>query len=137
MHRAFALSDDPNWAESGVPVGRRSAARLRLALPAHVITTSKRRRCILIDLSRTGAQIGLEDPLSEGTDIFLQVSDIDQFGTIVRRVVGENGGFNGIQFEEPLSDNRILAMRHFADSFEIEAKRALRREASAWVSGAS
>ena len=135
MHRAFALSNDGEFEDAALPIGRCAAPRLRLSLPARIVTISESRRCILIDLSRTGAQVGLEDPLREGTDIFLQIASLDQFGTVLRRARGLRGGLNGIEFEEPLSDEDVIAMRHYAESFQNETNRALRREVQAWVTG--
>ena len=121
MRRALALSDDHQIDDAGLPIGRRSAPRLRLSLPARLITLSDTRRCILIDLSRTGAQVGLEEPMQIGSDVILQIDRIDQFGTIVRRAKGLKGGLNGVEFEEPLTDEQVIAMRHYAEGFEAEA----------------
>lgn len=137
MHQAFALSKDHLDNGDCMPIGRRSAPRLRLSLPARLVTISDTRRCILIDLSRSGAQIGLERPLKSGADVFLQIADIDQFGIVRRQAHGLMGGLNGIEFDDRLTDKHVISMRHYADTFQEEANRALRREASNWVSGIS
>lgn len=93
------------------------------------------RRCIVLDLSETGAQIGLEKPLRPGEGAILQVVDLDHFGTIVRHGEGANGGVNGIEFDSPLSKSDVLAVRHFAETFEERERLALRQEAQAWVAG--
>lgn len=127
---SFDTTDDDK-----LPVGRRGAPRLRLSLPARLVTLSDTRRCILTDLSLSGAQVGLEHPLREGADVFLQIHTIDQFGTVMRSATGHKGGLNGVHFETPLSQDQVIAMRHYAESFEYETNRSLRREVEAWVSG--
>ncbi|WP_416228086.1 PilZ domain-containing protein [Qipengyuania sp. ASV99] len=133
---SFATNDQWLSGDSAVTVGRRSAPRLRLSVPARLVTLCDTRRCILVDLSRSGAQIGLEKPLREGESVFLQLAGIDQFGTIVRSFTGSGGGANGLEFEYPQNDEQVLAMRQYAECFEGEAQRALREEACAWVTGA-
>lgn len=121
--------------DSGLPVGRRGAARLRLSLAARLVTLSDTRRCILIDLSRTGAQVGLERPLAEGESAFLQLSGFDEFGEVVRRAIGPRGGYNGIVFDEPLSDQKVIDVRRFSESVDANENIKLRREVRAWVNG--
>ena len=96
------------------PVGRREAARLRLSIPARLVTLYDTRRCILVNLSRTGAQVGLQSPLKHSEGVFLQVAGIDQFGSIVRRIVRQNGGINGLEFESPLTDDQVIALRRYS-----------------------
>ena len=112
-------------------VGRRSAPRLRLSIPARLITVTESRRCILLDLSRTGAQIGLERPMSLGEAGFLQFADFEVFATVIRN----GAGLNGVEFDVPMQDEEVIAVRHYADAFEGEARRALREEARKWVDG--
>ncbi len=130
---------DPNkeWLSDdiAIPVGRREAARLRLSIPARLVTLYDTRRCILVDLSRTGAQVGLQSPLRQDEGIFLQVAGIDQFGSIVRRIVRQNGGINGVEFETPLTDEQVIALRRYSESLVAEERQALRDEVRAWVSG--
>jgi len=137
MHISFDpntkwMADDP-----AIPVGRRAAARLRLSIPARLVTLCDTRRCILVNLSRTGAQVGLEKPLGEGEGVVLQIAGIDQFGDVVRCAVGSSGGINGIEFESGLTDSEVLALRHFADSFAGEENRQLRNEVRTWVAGSN
>lgn len=135
MHTSLAsnetfLSDDPQQV-----IGRRDAPRLRLSIPARLIGIYASHRCILVDLSRSGAQIGLQTPLKTGEGAFLQLAGIDQFGTIVRCSNGPFGGANGLEFEVPLNDDDVLAMRQYAETFRDEEYRALRTEVQEWVSG--
>lgn len=132
--RQPARSAEP--AASG-PVGRRSAPRLRLAIPARLVLIHATKNCVLLDLSRSGARIGLEEPLIPGARLFLQIAGFDLFAEVVRRDLGEGGGINGLAFDEPISDAAVLMVRHFAESFEQHERNALRDQVRRWVSGQS
>ena len=129
---AHGLVQDP-----AVPIGRRGAPRLRLSIPARLVTLTDTPRCILINLSRSGARIGLREPLHKRAEVILTVAGLDQFGWVVSSEKGANGGTNGIQFEAPLFDYEVLAIRDYAESMEDEENRALRREVRDWVAGSS
>ena len=51
--------------KASVPLGRRAAARLRLAIPARFASIYSTQNCILLDISRTGAGLALASPLAE------------------------------------------------------------------------
>jgi hypothetical protein len=112
-------------------VGRRAAARLRLSIPATLVTLADTRRCILIDVSRTGAQVSLPEPLAVGEAGFLRFAGIEVFGVAIRAATG----CNGLEFDVELGDDDVLAVRHHAESYEADARRALREEVRAWVTG--
>lgn len=116
-------------------VGRRGAARLRLAIPARLRATHMNAGCVLLDLSRTGARIGMEKPLVPGELLYLEIARLDLFAEVVRRHCGESGGINGLVFDEPLSDAAVLAVRHHAETFEQHAQEAFRDQVRRWVSG--
>lgn len=118
-----------------LPIGRRGAARLRLSIPAQLVTLSGTRRCILIDLSRTGAQIGLEEPLSEGQNAFLQIDGLDEFTEVVRSLIGPNGGINGVIFEKPLSNAQVIEVRRYAEGMEEQQALTFRKQVRDWVTG--
>ncbi len=127
---ALSTGTDP-----AVPLGRRGAPRLRLSIPARLVTLTDTRRCILVNLSRTGARIGLPEPLHKRAEVILAVAGIDQFGWVVGCEMGHKGGSNGIKFEKPLTDDHVLAMRDYSASFQDHEKRALLQEARDWVGG--
>ncbi len=112
-------------------MGRRGAARLRLAIPARVVSLYSTQRCVLLDVSRTGAKIALKKPLDLGEGALLQVHTLDQFASAVRC---ENGR-NGLEFEAPLSDELVIQMRWFGEQIEEQEKRDLREAVRAWVNG--
>lgn len=133
----FSTNTNPGRIRPGpVPVGRRNAPRLRLSIPASLISLYDRRRCILIDLSCTGAQIGLEQPIREGEGAVLQVAGIEPFGEVVRGSMGAYGGVNGLAFDPPISEEEVLSVRAYSERYEKDELRALRSEVRKWVMGA-
>jgi hypothetical protein len=111
--------------------GRRGAPRLRLSIPARLTTVFEARACVLIDLSRTGAQVALMDPLPEGEGGMLRVAGLDVFGEAVRR----SPGVNGLAFEQELSHDAVLAVRRFAERLAIDELHASRERARTWIEG--
>lgn len=119
------------------PTGRRSAARLRLAIPVRIVSTHATQTCILLDLSRTGARIGIAEPLAPGICLFLRIAQFELFAEVIRCDRGEGGGINGLAFDEPLPDATVLAVRRHAEGFEQRQRDTLRDQARRWVSGES
>lgn len=130
-----AFSDTPETPVSAVRTGRRGAARLRLAIPARLISRYATSRCILIDLSATGAQVGMQDPLAKGETAVLEIAGLEAFGDVVRSAKGPHGGSIGITFETPISDRAVLNVRAFAETYQLNELRALRNEVKSWVEG--
>jgi hypothetical protein len=117
------------------PVGRRGAARLRLAIPVRLISTRATEPGVLLDLSRSGARVGLEQPLALGACLYLKVAKLELFAEVVRRDLGEGGGINGLVFDEPLADEAVLMVRRFAETLEQRERDTLRDKVRRWVSG--
>ncbi|WP_354322493.1 PilZ domain-containing protein [Porphyrobacter sp. MBR-155] len=116
-------------------VGRRGASRLRLSIPARLITTCETQMCVLLDLSRTGARIGLARPLNEGASGYLRIEGMEMFVTAIRRTAGIDGGTNGLAFDLPIAHDAVVAMRHYAASFERRKREDLRDQVRRWVTG--
>jgi hypothetical protein len=121
--------------ETADMIGRRSAARLRLSIPARFISLDGYSECILIDLSETGAQIVLAEPLRRGALGYLQVARLEAFAEAVRRVQGLRGGVNGLVFDDRLDPEAVLAVRRHAESFLQREQAALRDQVRRWVTG--
>jgi hypothetical protein len=90
--------------------GRRIARRLNAALPALLITMSDRHPAILYNISETGAQVRARDAPTIGTELFLQVGDLDVYG----KVVWKNGEECGIKFESRISQWDVEQLRGLA-----------------------
>jgi hypothetical protein len=116
---------------SAVPVGRRSAPRLRLSLPARLIAVEKVHTCILLNLSRTGAQVAILDSIREGEGAILRCGAINNFAIVTR----SEFGLNAMQFDEPLTNEIVLEIRRYHENFEEREKRALIETARKWVNG--
>lgn len=139
MVQPLALSDPGPEPEPAPPrpIGRRGAARLRLAIPVRVLSTHATQACVLIDLSRTGARIGLAEPLARGMCCYLEVAHLRVFAEVTRRERGAGGGINGLVLDEPLSDAEVLAVRRYAETFEQRQREILRDQVRRWVNGES
>jgi hypothetical protein len=114
-----------------VPIGRRAAPRLRLSLPAQLIAIEKTHTCILLNLSRTGAQVAILDSIREGEGAMLRCGIINHFVIVAR----SEFGLNAVVFDEPLSDAIVLETRRYHENFEEREKRALIETARKWVTG--
>lgn len=134
-HAKTAPAHSPHTTESGIPIGRRNAPRLRLSVPAKFVSLYGTHNCILVDLSCSGAQVGLEQPLDVNETGFLQVAKLELFCDVVRKAQGPNGGVNGLLFDPPLKDQDVLDMRAFAESYQVDEFQWLRSQAKKWVTG--
>lgn len=114
-----------------VPVGRRSAPRLRLSLPAQLIAVEKVHTCILLNLSRTGAQVAILEAMREGEGAILRCGMIDHFAIVTRAEFG----LNALMFDEPLADDIVIEIRRYHENFEEREKRTLIETARKWVNG--
>ena len=112
-------------------VGRRSAPRLRLSLPGQLVAVERVHRCILLNLSRTGAQVAILEALREGEGAILRCGVIDHFAVVTR----SEFGLNALQFDEPLTDAQVIDIRHYHENFEERERRALIETARKWVNG--
>jgi hypothetical protein len=112
-------------------VGRRSAPRLRISLPGQLIAVDKVHSCIVMNLSRTGAQVAILDSLRKGEGAILRCGAIDHFAIVTR----SEFGLNALTFDEPLSDAMVLELRRYNENFEERERRALIDTARKWVTG--
>lgn len=114
-----------------VPIGRRTAPRLRISLPAQLVAVEKVHTCILLNLSRTGAQVAILDAIRSGEGAILRCGVINHFGIVTR----SEFGLNALEFDEPLSDDIVLEIRRYHENFEERERRALIETARKWVTG--
>lgn len=80
--------------------GRRSAKRIGASQPALLITMGDRHRALLFNISRTGAKLRAENSPTEGTELFLQVGDLDVYAKVVWR----RGEECGLKFDREIRD---------------------------------
>ncbi len=111
--------------------GRRAAPRLRLSLPAQLIAVEKAHTCILLNLSRTGAQVAILDAMRLGEGAILRCGIINHFAIVTR----SEFGLNALEFDEPLTDAVVLETRRYHENFEERERRALLETARKWATG--
>lgn len=114
-------------------IGRRSAARLRLSLPGQLVAVERVHRCILLNLSCSGAQVAILESLRQGEGAILRCGLIDHFAVVTR----SEFGLNALEFEEPLTNAQVLDVRHLYENFAERERRALMETARKWVTGDS
>lgn len=112
-------------------IGRRAAPRLRLSLPGQLVAVERVHRCIVLNLSRSGAQVAILDAMREGEGAILKCGVIDHFAIVTR----SEFGLNALEFEEPMSDAQVIEIRHHNENFEERERRALIETARKWVNG--
>lgn len=125
----------PSVAGETQPVGRRGSARLRLAIPARLVSIYSTQHCILLDISRTGARLALYDPIPVNHSGYIELGRLAAFGTIIRAERGRNGGLNAMVFDEPIAKAHVLEIRKFAEELELLRREELRDQARRWVAG--
>jgi hypothetical protein len=121
--------------DTAATVGRRAAARLRLAIPARFVSVTATQGCILLDISRSGARIALASPVPTRKSGYIEVGRLELFGMVVRSERLGDGGINAVAFDEPISEAEVLAIRRYAEVFEQRERHALRDQVRRWVSG--
>lgn len=130
VERAHAhLSSDSVRKPGDRTVGRRAAARLRLSLPARFTAVERTHECILLNLSRTGAQIAILDSVRFGDSGILHCGKLSAFATVAR----SEFGLNALHFEEELSQDEVLDIRRYYENFEERERRQLVEDRRAHV----
>lgn len=89
------------------PGGRRRADRTPLLLPAALHTVGCSRPVTLMNVSRTGAQLRMVQPLPPRQQVWLKVPPTEIFGT-VRWTKGDRCG---IAFDDPISADELCLLR--------------------------
>ena len=130
--RSEPVKIEPELADASIStIGRRAAPRLRISLPAQLIAIEKAHTCILLNLSRSGAQVAILDAMREGEGAILRCGVINHFAIITR----SEFGLNALSFEEKLSDAIVLETRRYQENFEERERRALIGRARKWATG--
>lgn len=122
----------PGSSAQAHPLGRRHAARVRLGIPAKIILLSGTYSCRLDDLSQTGARVAIAaSQPSPGMSAILTVNGLEVLGTIKW---GRAQRY-GLQFDEPLPLQQVIAIRHFSDSYTRYEAEQFQRNAREFVQG--
>lgn len=133
-HDTSLMQDDP-----ATTIGRRAAARLRLAIPARFVSITATQSCILLDISRSGARFALASPAPCRQSGYIAIGRLEPFGTVVRSerlgLGAGAGGINAVAFDEPIAQAEVLEIRRYAEDFELRERQALRDQVRRWVAG--
>lgn len=130
VHDTFLTQND-----TATKVGRRASARLRLAVPARFVSVTATQACILLDVSRSGARIALARPAPCRQSGYIAIGWLEPFGMVVRSECLGDGGINAVAFDEPIGQTDVLAIRRYAEEFELRERQALRDQVRRWVAG--
>jgi len=111
--------------------GRRSNARVRLQIPATFTLLSGAHKCLLSNLSRSGARVAIDPPPKVGDCGILRCTELDAFCV----VVWVHGGECGVEFEDVEPIDLVQALRWYSDNYSEYQQGELLRTVREWVSG--
>ncbi|HVF36853.1 MAG TPA: PilZ domain-containing protein [Sphingomicrobium sp.] len=89
------------------PGGRRSQPRDPIVLTAALLSVRCSRSIILVDVSRTGAQIHVREAMEPGQEIWIKAHAAQMFG-VIKWVEGEACG---VAFDEPLDADQLAMLQ--------------------------
>lgn len=121
----------------GIPRGRRTHSRARVALPAVLETMEGLKKVKLRNLSSVGAMVEAPRTPDVGRDLVLKCFGIDALGV----VVWEDGDRCGIEFYDAIEDEEVVRQRQLSDDHVAQQKWRTRQElieaAERWSTGKS
>ena len=92
--------------------GRRRHSRLRTRLLARLTTLTDTYQALMCDLSFFGARVALDGYISPASEAVLCWTGFEVFSNIAWC----HGGYCGLEFDEPLADNILIATRDLYDA---------------------
>jgi hypothetical protein len=112
--------------------GRRKAGRLRVELPAQLLTLDGHPKANLCDISRSGARLRISHPLKIGDDVVINWLNFEGFG----HVVWVKDEFAGVEFYDPIDEDILLKTREIIDyGLDPGEEGAAREAARNWYLG--
>lgn len=112
--------------------GRRIARRVEAPQPALLVAFCGRHRALLFNISRTGAMLRAENAPPAGTELFLQVGELEIFAT----VAWNRGEECGLAFEREICDWEIRLVNNEANrGTKARLKPAEKGGADDWMGG--
>lgn len=119
-------------APSRFPLGRRRDARLRVGIPAQIITLFGQQVVNLIDLSQSGARVMAPSPIARTGDAVLYWMKYEAFG----RIVWAHHNEAGIEFDELLPEALLIQTRDAVDTGKAHRfEQATYEGARSWYMG--
>jgi hypothetical protein len=111
--------------------GQRGMARLMLGVPGSLAMSHATLRCLIDDISASGAKIRCEAPLGHGTVAELRFEERREFCTIA----WARGGRAGLRFDRKLTLEDIEYFRWIAANPQDWARESQSSAAREWSSG--
>jgi hypothetical protein len=112
--------------------GKRRHARLRVRLPAKLITLDGEFRVVLCDLSTGGARVGKPGLFLAGGEAVLLWDRFEVFGTLAWC----RSGLFGVHFEAPIAKEWVMATRELDSATRLPDDDELNRQAAReWIVG--
>jgi hypothetical protein len=111
--------------------GRRASSRLRLRLPAKLITLDGQGSAVLENISATGARVSSQFTLRQGASCILRLARLELFADVAWCAQGRLG----LIFERPLAQDQLLRLRN-PDPADLANERAASQDwARSFVNG--
>ncbi|MCB2083965.1 MAG: PilZ domain-containing protein [Sphingomonadaceae bacterium] len=110
-------------------LGRRSAERFKVLVPARLVLLAGEFECALEDISTSGARIITDVPLRTGNQGILRCSPLD----VLFLVCWTEGKSAGLQFDEEASLGTIRQLRWNNDCYRGHHDEELRRMLQGWM----
>ncbi|WP_333604801.1 PilZ domain-containing protein [Novosphingobium sp.] len=112
--------------------GRRRRSRLRVRLPARLVTRTDTQPVVLEDLSLHGARVATSTQLKLGSEAVLEWGNFEAFGEVVWCA----GGRCGISFFDAVTPQMLLDTRDLDDATRLpQDKELARQNARQWAEG--
>lgn len=118
-------------ASDPVVTGRRENARLRLRLPARLTLLDRAAACLIVDISRSGAQLQIDSPPKVGEFGRIECGKLDHFFDVIWCF----GKHIGVAFDVPISQDMLLHLRGVHDSSPNPQLSDTKNLARRWVNG--
>lgn len=113
--------------------GQRGYNRLRLGTPAQLQLTHELRKCLIDDISSSGARLRIARPLAPNQSAELSFHELKLFCT----VMWCTGAECGVRFDPPLAHEDMQGMLWITENRELYARMCDEAHALAWAEGIS
>lgn len=112
-------------------IGRRASARVRLGIPGRLLLLGRNARCLLNNLSCSGALLTMDEPPRTGDSAVLQCEGLEAFCTVLR----VEGRTCAVLFLPALGEQNVSGMRSVADHYAEHVRAEIEDQARNWVTG--
>lgn len=111
--------------------GHRHFNRLHLGVPATLVLTHESRKCLIDDISSTGARLRIDHPLAERQSLILSFHELKLFST----VMWVRGRECGLRFDQPLELEDMQGMLWIKENRALYDRICQTGHAMDWTDG--